>query len=148
MLEETVKDYATYFKLDLTSGIQTVQEVIDNMITRLEELTSVVKMIKMKNNDCSTSVSVDINKYKYEINLLSKKITTLTDVIAKLQNNVDILEKQVEKAEIDFGVNSDNKLKSLLKPFLKKNIPTNSIITPMEKAKITSVLDNFETTND
>ncbi|CAG4991285.1 unnamed protein product [Parnassius apollo] len=147
MLEQVTKDYAAYFKLDVSEGLETVQEVIDNMITRLEELTSVVHMIKLKNSDCNSSVSDDINRYRGEVNTLSKKIVTLNEVIVILHQNVEKVETQVEKAEIYFGVNNDNKLTSLLRPFLKKNkdLITMSNETPsLETLTITSVLDNFE----
>uniref|UniRef100_A0A1E1WM05 Biogenesis of lysosome-related organelles complex 1 subunit 4 n=1 Tax=Pectinophora gossypiella TaxID=13191 RepID=A0A1E1WM05_PECGO len=146
MLEEVVKDYSAYFKLDVSSGFQTVQDVIDNMLTRLEELTSVLQMIKLKNGDCVIAVTEDISKYRSEITTLSKKVTTINEVITKLQSNVDIIEKQVERAEIDFGVNNDNKIKSLLKPFLMRSKTPDNIqpIIPPDKIKFQSVLHNFE----
>ncbi|KAI5645788.1 hypothetical protein NE865_02058 [Phthorimaea operculella] len=148
MLEEIAKDYAAYFKLDVSSGFQTVQDVIDNMLTRLEELTSVLQMIKLKNSDCGTEATEKINSYRTEITTLSKKVITLNKVILKLQSNMDILEKQVEKAELDFGVCNDNKIKSFLMPFLIRTKPptteNNRIITPPEKIGLQSVLDNFE----
>lgn len=145
MLEQMAEDYAAYFKVDVLTGFRTVQDVVDNMLTRLEELTSVLQMIKMKDNDCSLAMSEDIITYRSEITVLSKKITTLSNVIAKLQTNVDLLEKQVEKAEIDFGISNENKLKSLFKPFLKRkdNIPP---VNPghYEKLQFESVLSSFE----
>lgn len=151
MLEEVVKDYSAYFKVDIASGFQTVQDVIDNMLTRLEELASVLQMIKLKNSDCSQAVSEDISKYRAEITILSKKVFTLNKVIEKLQTNMDVLEKQVEKAEVDFGVNNDNKIRSFLKPFLKRNkeaIPvSNTITSTMEKVQFDSVLNNFDSLN-
>ncbi|KAM3961194.1 uncharacterized protein ACR2FA_004747 [Aphomia sociella] len=152
MLEEMVSDYASYLKLELSNGFQTVQDVIDNMLTRLEELTSVLQMIKLKNTDCSTAVSDDINKYRSEVSALSKKILTIIEVIAKLQNNVDLIEKQVEKAEVDFGVNNDSKIKSLFKPFMKRSREASPgtadlIITPPRKLELLSVMDNFENNN-
>lgn len=147
MLDEVVRDYAAYLKLDVSNGFQTVQDVIDNMLTRLEELTSVLQMIRTKNSECNSAVSEDIIKYRHEINTLSKKIRTLNEVILKLYNNVELLEKQVERAEIDFGVNNDNKLKNLLLPFLKRNkepTPASSKIVIPEKLTFQSVLDNFE----
>lgn len=145
MLEQVVEDYAAYFKLDVLDGFQTVQDVVDNMLTRLEELTSVLQMIKLKNSDCALSVSEDISKYKSEITILSKKIATLSYVIVKLQSNIELLEKQVEKAESDFGVNNENKIKSLLKPFLKRNssAPVPSV-TQFERLHFESVLNHFE----
>lgn len=147
MLEEVVKDYAAYLKLDVSNGFQTVQDVIDNMLTRLEELTSVLQMVKIKNSDCNSAVSDDIIKYRNEINMLSRKIITLNDVIIKLHTNIELLEKQVDKAEIDFGVNNDNKLKSLIMPFLKRNkepVPSQNIIVAPTKLVLPSILDNFE----
>lgn len=147
MLEELVKDYSAYLKLDVLNGFQTVQDVVDNMLTRLEELTSVLQMVKLKNSDCSSAVSEDISKYRSEITILSKKISTLLTVIHKLHNNVDVLEKQVDKAELDFGVNNDNRIKSFLMPFLKRNkesVPTNNLPLTYEKHYFESVLDNFE----
>ncbi|XP_045779056.1 uncharacterized protein LOC123876753 [Maniola jurtina] len=150
MLQEVAKDYAEYLKLDLTSGFQTIQDVIDNMITRLEELTSVLQMIKLKNSDCSNAVTEDISRYRHEVTILSKKIITLSDVVFKLQTNVEVLEKRVEKAEADFGVQVDNKLKNLLKPFLKKKDANPGIIPqiiPPDTTTFSSVLDNFEGSN-
>lgn len=150
MLQEITKDYAEYLKLDLASGFKPVQDVIDNMITRLEELTSVLQMIKSKNNDCSIAVTEDISRYRNEVNVLSKKIVTLSEVILKLQTNVEVLEKQVERAEADFGVQVDNKLISLLKPFLRKkdaNYTNLQQIIPPDTITFSSVLDNFEGTS-
>uniref|UniRef100_A0A2A4JRL7 Uncharacterized protein n=1 Tax=Heliothis virescens TaxID=7102 RepID=A0A2A4JRL7_HELVI len=147
MLDELAKDYSAYLKLDVLNGFQTVQDVVDNMLTRLEELTSVLQMVKLKNSDCCSAVAEDISKYRSEITALSKKITILIQVIQKLQNNVDLLEKQVDKAEIDFGVNNDNKIKSFLKPFLKRNkeiVTPSNVTLSYEKLVFESVLDNFE----
>lgn len=144
MLEQVVEDYAAYFKLDVLDGFQTVQDVVDNMLTRLEELTSVLQMIKLKNGDCALSVSEDISKYRSEITVLSKKIATLSYVIVKLQNNIELLEKQVEKAETDFGVNNENKIKSLLKPFLKRNSTPVSNVVQFERLHFESIVINFE----
>lgn len=149
MLKEVVNDYSEYFKLDLANGFQTVQDVIDNMITRLEELTSVLQMIKLKNNDCSSTVTEDICRYRNEVTTLSKKIITLSEVVSQLQINVEILEKQVGKAETDFGVQTDNKIKNFFMPFLKrKEVNSHSgNVAVQEKVTFNSVLDNFEGTN-
>lgn len=148
MVEEVVQDYAAYFKLDLSSGFQTVQDVIDNMLTRLEELTSVLQMIKMKNSECGSALSEDISKYRCDITILSKKINTVGDIIVQLTSNVDLVEKQVQKAESDFNVHSDNKIKSFLKPFLMRSKEPVSafpqVITPPQKVELPSVLHNFE----
>ncbi|XP_059051984.1 uncharacterized protein LOC131846644 [Achroia grisella] len=148
MLEQLVSDYASYLKLDVSSGFQTVQDVIDNMLTRLEELTSVLNMVKLKNSDCRKAVSDDIHKYRSEVYTLSKKILALNEIIIKLQNNVDLIEKRVEKAEVDFGIYTDNKILSLLKPFLKKSKDTIShsdvTKTAPPKLQLHSVMDNFD----
>lgn len=146
MLKEVVKDYAQYLKLDLCNEFRTVQNVIDNMITRLEELTSVLQMIKLKNKDCSIAITEDITRYRNEVTILSKKIFTLSEIVSKLHQNVDVIEKRVEKAELDFGVQNDNKLKSLLKPFLKRNSsqPASPSIAIQDKFVFSSVLDKFE----
>ncbi|VVC95146.1 unnamed protein product [Leptidea sinapis] len=150
MIEEIVKDYTAYLNLDLGSNLQTIQDVIDNMITRLEELTSVLHMIKTKNNDCNKSVTQDICSYRNEVTNLSKKIKVLDQVVSRLQRNVDILEKRVEKAETDFGLSQDNKLKSIFKPFLMKNKESQSsndtLSVPFENLPIISVMDCFEST--
>lgn len=149
-MEEVVKDYSNYFVVDIASGFQTVQDVIDNMLTRLDELASVLQMIKLKNSDCSQTGTEDIRKYRAEITTLSKKLSTLIKVIEKLQSNVDGLEKQVEKAELDFGVNNDNKIRSFLKPFLKRTkevIPVSNTLPTKEKVQFDSVLNNFDSLN-
>ncbi|CAH0402362.1 unnamed protein product [Chilo suppressalis] len=146
MLQEVIQDYAAYLKLDVSNGFHMVQDVIDNMLTRLEELSSVLQMIRVKNSDCNSTVTQDIKKYRNEINLLSKKIETLISVVSRLSLNVELLENQVEKAEHDFGVNNDSKLKNLFKPFLKKKEPMltkNALVVP-DKLKLETVLDNFE----
>lgn len=147
MLEEVVKDYSAYFEVDIACGFQTVQDVIDNMLTRLEELASVLQMIKLKNSDCSQAITEDIIKYRADITTLSKKVFTLNKVIEKLQSNLDVLEKQVERAELDFGVNNDYKIRSFLKPFLKRTkdaIPESNTISTMEKIEFDSVFNNFD----
>ncbi|CAH2095280.1 unnamed protein product [Euphydryas editha] len=146
MLKEVVNDYAEYLKLDLCNEFQTIQNVIDNMITRLEELTSVLQMIKLKNKDCSIAITEDICRHRNEVTILSKKIFTLSEIVSKLQQNVEMLEKRVEKAELDFGVQTDNKLKSLFKPFLKRkdSQSVSPSITAQDKFVFSSVLDKFE----
>ncbi|CAH2985814.1 unnamed protein product [Chilo suppressalis] len=104
------------------------------------------KTNRVKNSDCNSTVTQDIKKYRNEINLLSKKIETLISVVSRLSLNVELLENQVEKAEHDFGVNNDSKLKNLFKPFLKKKEPMltkNALVVP-DKLKLETVLDNFE----
>lgn len=145
MLEQTAKDYAAYFKLNISSELTSVQDVIDNMLTRLEELTSVLQIVKSKNSECSASVAEDIIKYRSEVTTLSKKINTLTDVMMRVHVNVDTLEKQVEKAELDFGVSNDNRIKSFLKPFLMrvKEPTTSDVGTMPSNVPFQSVMNNF-----
>lgn len=147
MLENTVNDYAAYLKLNVSGELKSVQDVIDNMLTRLEELSSVMQMIRAKNGECAASVSDDIIKYRQEVIILSKKINTLCEVIAKIHSNVDALEKQVEKAELHFSVNNDNKLKSFLMPLLRRaQVSTSaeaSIVTD-NNYQLPSVMDYFK----
>lgn len=146
MLEELVRDYAAFLKLDLTNNFHIVQDVIDNMITRLEELTSVVQMIKAKNINCNTTITEDLCKYRSEIAILSKKIVILSDVILKLQGNIEVVEKQVEKAENDFGVSNDSKIKKMLKPFFIRNRESNFTQPAIsyDKIELLSVMDSFK----
>ncbi|KAL4717010.1 hypothetical protein ACJJTC_016897 [Scirpophaga incertulas] len=118
MLEEVVRDYAAYLKLDVTNGFQNIQEVIDNMLTRLEELDSVLQIID-----------------------------TVDQVVLTLQNNVERLEQQVNKAEKDFGMSNDNTIKSLLKPFIKKSNENTNVLNVIDhprKITFESIMDNFE----
>lgn len=148
MLEGMAKDYSNYLKLDISNGFNIVQDVVDNLLTRLEELTSILQIIKLKNSDCSTSVSEDISKHRSEINMLSKKISVLSNVIQTLQNNVVLLENEIEKAEIHFGLDNENKIKSFLRPFLKmnKDIIIANVVTPQEKIQLQSTMSNFKET--
>ncbi|GBP15220.1 hypothetical protein EVAR_92224_1 [Eumeta japonica] len=147
MLAETIVDYSDYLKLDLSSEMKRTQDIIDNMLTRLEELASVLQMIKVKNSDCNSLVTEDIGKHRSEMTVLFKKINTLNLVIAKISSNIDSIEKQVEKAESHFGVSNDNRIKNLLMPFWKRNkeiVDSVPSTTTDQHFKLCSVLEHFE----
>lgn len=149
MIEETVNDYSEYMKLDMSNEMKNVQDVIDNMLTRLEELTSVLQIIKSKNCDCKTIIREDINNYRSEVSALSKKIKTLQMVINIMNNNILLLEKQVEKAEQYFEISNESRIRSFLNPFFKKTKENNSQdkvvdISSSPKIELQNVWQYFE----
>lgn len=150
MIEEVANEYANYISnAEIQAEVKNVQDIIDNMITRLEELSSVLQIIKSKNKECSASVTGDITKYRAEVTILRKKVTVLTELLCNLQNNVNALEKYVERAEAYFGITIDNRFKSFLKPFLMRKDQESSLApVPADTYHFKSVLDHFESQLD
>lgn len=150
MLEETAHDYAEYIKLDVSKNLEGVQNLIDSMLTRLEELSSVLQIVKSKNSECSSIVhsvvNDDIKNYRLEITTLAKKINTLELVLKKLTDNMLVLEKRVEKAEFDFGISNESKIKNFLSSFLRKSKdgPGSEVPTP-QRVELQSIKEHFNT---
>lgn len=119
MIENIANNYANYVKLDVQKDLQPIHDTIDELQTRLEEFESLMKMVEHEGQNVSTNTFSRISEFTGEITVLTQRIDSLQLLVNKVHDDLALVEKQVEVAEVQIGV-PDNKLKNLFKPFLSK----------------------------
>lgn len=143
-LNDIIQEYNPYMDLNIVAQTKQVQQQMDDMLTRLEEVSSVIQIAKAKNVDCENILTQDMKKYRLELVGLSKKIKSLDSLMMTLNENTALLEKQLDRAEQDFGISNESKIKAMFSPFFNKNkdVSNKTIDTPTLQ-KPESVLTYF-----
>lgn len=78
------------------------------MLARLEEFQTMVSFVKQDGTD-SNDILTSLPDYKTDLEEMFKKIDTMESLVTHMKNNLDKLEDDVEKAEIEFGINDPKK---------------------------------------
>ncbi|KAK6627376.1 hypothetical protein RUM44_009853 [Polyplax serrata] len=132
MIEELVKDYSNYVKVDLKSELHDVQDTIDDMLTRLDEFENLVNMVKA-DNELSSDLSIPmVIQSKQKLDLLCRQVDSLEIFINRVKSDMEIIETQVQEAEEEMG-QPNGRIKSMIKPLLRMS---NSV--PVQRQSHTS----------
>lgn len=133
MVSELADDYANFLKIDLTKELLPVHQSVDEMLTRLEEFETLMNVMQSGQDDSSAKAFAKILQCKPEIDILNNRVNYLHIFVNKVNDDMTLLERQVEAAEIQLGI-PDASIKSLLKPFLakitKEPVPTTNHVKP------------------
>ncbi|KAJ8924592.1 hypothetical protein NQ315_000742 [Exocentrus adspersus] len=119
-LENVAGDYNKYCDVDIHSKLMPINEQIENMLARLEEFQTMILFVKQDGTD-SRDILTSIANYSNELNDLFNKIDTMERLVTHIKSNLDKVEDDVEKAEVEFGCNdSKKKVTSIFTPLFKK----------------------------
>ncbi|XP_077285402.1 biogenesis of lysosome-related organelles complex 1 subunit 4 [Arctopsyche grandis] len=133
MVSELANDYANFLKLDMTKELLPIHQSVDEMLTRLEEFETLMNVMHSNQNDSSAKAFAKILQCKPEIEILNNRVNYLHIFVNKVNDDMTLLERQVEAAEVQLGI-PDASIKSLLKPFFakisKEPLPTASHVKP------------------
>ncbi|KDR23558.1 biogenesis of lysosome-related organelles complex 1 subunit 4 [Zootermopsis nevadensis] len=140
MINEIVNDYVEYLKVDLRKELIPVEEIVDDMLTRLEEFESLMEMVQTNGLHSLDGSVPNILSYKDRLTALCGRVDRLETFLNHVKQDLDVVESHMETAEADVG-NSDGKLKNILKPlFFKKS-------DPVVSSPVYEVPEIFKTSN-
>lgn len=96
--------------------VNPMRTTTENISTRINEIETIFQPKTLSKETLTTMISK-----KAELELIFSKIDSLEMMITEMKNNVEILDEQVKKAEIELNIPSNpirifDKLNSILKP--------------------------------
>ncbi|TMW54214.1 hypothetical protein DOY81_000713 [Sarcophaga bullata] len=121
MVEKTAEDYSKLLQsISLDKEINPICVSIEDMLTRLDELESLLVNVKGETNVIMEQYTSSILAFTPQFEILQQRINQLEHFIEVVNNNVDEVEKSIDIAEAELNV-TDYSLKGLLfKPLLAK----------------------------
>ncbi|KAK9739130.1 hypothetical protein QE152_g9220 [Popillia japonica] len=134
MLQQTAEGYAKTLNVNLDERLQPVGHSVDEMLTRLEELDTMIALVQQER--CNSIGITD----------------ALEKVVDDAKNNIDMLEIKVDAAEKHLGI-TDNatKFKNFLAPIFKKTNPeepSSTEIIIQEPFSVAKYFTNVEQASD
>uniref|UniRef100_A0A1B6CEJ8 Biogenesis of lysosome-related organelles complex 1 subunit 4 n=1 Tax=Clastoptera arizonana TaxID=38151 RepID=A0A1B6CEJ8_9HEMI len=142
------QSYSNYLKVDISKDVASVEEIIDDTLTRLEELES---SLSIQEDDCPNVIQ-KLQNHKDNLMVLCEKVHKLETFVNRVEHDVNQMEAKVIAAEYDIKDNSEGKLKNLFKPllFMKPEAmatANNTRIPPFEPPKIFETKSYFPSSN-
>ncbi|XP_063235349.1 biogenesis of lysosome-related organelles complex 1 subunit 4 isoform X1 [Bacillus rossius redtenbacheri] len=114
-------DYANYVKVNLSTELTSVDEALEDILTRLEEFKSLVEMVKHDDGYQMSEPMAHLSSCRSELDCLAARIDSLGLLVERARLDVDSVERDLNSAEAEMG-SSDGKLRNMLKPlFFKKS---------------------------
>ncbi|CAN7997289.1 unnamed protein product [Ixodes pacificus] len=125
LVEELAADYSRFLKVDVSGDSHALEECIDDLLTRLDEFTGLINMVRSDDTLCLTHTLPDIFEKSKDLEQVYSRIDALESFIGTVRESVDAMEERVNEAENALGANSVKKfLSSLPSPlFAKKPAP-------------------------
>ncbi|XP_076748769.1 biogenesis of lysosome-related organelles complex 1 subunit 4 isoform X2 [Xylocopa sonorina] len=114
IVEELAKDYSDYLKLDLSNHMKNFNDMIEDVMMRLEEFQSIIEMVQSESNQCIDQYIPRLQNMQEEVVNLNKRIDALEHVIAMVNVNLATLEAAVDNAEAELGIS--DRLFGMLNP--------------------------------
>ncbi|XP_070575387.1 biogenesis of lysosome-related organelles complex 1 subunit 4-like [Ptychodera flava] len=120
IVTQTAEDYATYFKFNVAKEKVGLEDSIEEMLMRLEEFISLVDMIRAESSLSLNRTIPEIYTKSLEMKRIFEKIDQLEVFVARVRQDVSVLEEQVNTAEDELELGS---LSSIKKAFSSLPIP-------------------------
>lgn len=121
LLEELAADYSQFFKVDIANEKRALDESIDELLTRLDEFTGLINMVRSDDTLCLTHTLPDICEKSKGLEQVYDRIDALEKFIGVVRETVDAMEEKVTEAENAFGGSTVKKfLSSLPSPLFAK----------------------------
>uniref|UniRef100_A0A1B6F0L4 Biogenesis of lysosome-related organelles complex 1 subunit 4 n=1 Tax=Cuerna arida TaxID=1464854 RepID=A0A1B6F0L4_9HEMI len=145
--EETAKkladSYAAYLKVDNVKEMRSLNESIEDTLTRLEELESGIKMLQAEREKFGSS---DFTVARCNLNSLCQRIHKLDEMSKRVLQDVEALEPMVDEAEATLINSTEGKLKSLLKPLFHMRLDSTPPTTSGQMTTQYTPPNSFKTT--
>ncbi|XP_037819361.1 biogenesis of lysosome-related organelles complex 1 subunit 4 [Lucilia sericata] len=143
MVEKAAQDYSKILQsVSLDKEINPICMSIEDMLTRLDELESLLVNVKGENNVIMDQYTNSILAFTPQFEVLKQRIDQLEHFVEVVNNNVDEVEKSIDIAEAELNV-TDYSLKGLLfKPLLAKakSVSESNAQSPVEDPVIATNL--------
>lgn len=113
-LDFCAQDFASYMKVDVSSQVKTYEDIIEDMLVRLDEFCQTADMIRSESGMFMTDLLPRIVAQSKDLPAMFEKIDQLERFVVVVQKNVDQLEEKVNKAEKDLGTSTVSTVRGLL----------------------------------
>ncbi|XP_014247815.1 biogenesis of lysosome-related organelles complex 1 subunit 4-like [Cimex lectularius] len=116
--QELADTWANFIRVDMSQGIKNVENSIEDTLTRLDEFTGVIDLLRRESN---FEAAYTILAKKPELMLLFERIRKLERIIDTVKQTVNSFEHIVTTAESELNFTPEGKLLNYIKPlFFKK----------------------------
>ncbi|XP_008477920.1 uncharacterized protein LOC103514795 [Diaphorina citri] len=122
MLPELAKEYSSYMKINVAQEINPIQDVVDDLLTRLEETESIISMIQKEQEQ--EDILPDLIQCNENLKLIKMKTDKITAFLAHVARDVNMLQTKVVNAELDFPAQASEGSFSSLFKFIKTVDPS------------------------
>lgn len=149
MVEDFAVDCSKLLQLNVNDELAPIHQSVDEMLTRLEEFETLIKVLQDGPHNLSTKAYNKMIECKPEIEILNTRVNFLHVFVTRVNTDLSILERQLETAETQLGI-PDTTIKGLLKPFLTKiskepanNIPVSKSVLNYKRPELFKTTDYF-----
>ncbi|XP_046843357.1 uncharacterized protein LOC124437424 [Xenia sp. Carnegie-2017] len=142
------REFSNYLNVNLSSQVQTYQDIIEDMLVRLEELSQTADMIQNESEVVVADLLPRIILQSKSLPAIFQKIEHLERFMKEVSENIDKLEEKVKKAETDLETST---VKGFLKRFQqKKEIKKSENISwvPVELTNLKQYFRNDKTSEE
>ncbi|XP_018335472.1 biogenesis of lysosome-related organelles complex 1 subunit 4 [Agrilus planipennis] len=123
MIKKVSEDYSKYLNLKIDEKLNGVNQIVDDMLTRLEEFETLIVLVQQERCNAvgmTGHLSQTTDNFD-QIKSLCSKVDLLEKMVQDADMNITALENKVSVAEEHYGLaDNSNKLKNLLMPLFKK----------------------------
>ena len=105
--------------------VKLIDEAIEENLTHLEEFCTMLDLIRNENNGYLTDLVPEFRKKKHQLRIVYDKIDKLLELVEVVKNTVDLMESELNKAEIKF--NSSNKLSRFFSSLIGSSPDTSTV---------------------
>ncbi|XP_060880237.1 biogenesis of lysosome-related organelles complex 1 subunit 4 [Metopolophium dirhodum] len=120
MLDELAIDYSEYLKVDNENEVGALKDVVEDMLTRLEEFQTFMEMVRALRMESTVMHYDSIKEMKSKVTELTDTVNKLEKLVNKVGEDVELVDQQLTEAEACMPINKDGPLNTILKPFFKK----------------------------
>ncbi|GFQ96541.1 biogenesis of lysosome-related organelles complex 1 subunit 4 [Trichonephila clavata] len=121
LVTNLAQEYSKYLKVDVSSEKTVLEDEVEDVLTRLDEFTSLVDMVRGDNALCLNQTLPEIHKKCAEMEKIFVQIDHLEEMVKTIKQNLDVMEEKVNEAEEQLDSSSVKKLfNTLQKPLFSK----------------------------
>ena len=121
LVSDISQDYSKYLKVNVVAEKAALEDEIEDILTRLDEFTSLVDMVRGDNALCLNTTLPEIFKKCEEMEKMFDKVDKLEQMVQTIKQNLDVMEEKVTEAEEHLDSSSVKKLfNTLQKPLFSK----------------------------
>ncbi|KAH7642197.1 translocon-associated protein subunit alpha-like protein [Dermatophagoides farinae] len=114
--KQLMNDYAKYFQLRPTAQIEELDELLENLLTHMEEFYGLIEQIRNNGNQCVDRLSMVLFSKIDECRKLFAFIDKLEKIVNHVSIQVSLMERELSRAEKMMGAKTSTvkKLFSIL----------------------------------
>ncbi|KAF6200844.1 hypothetical protein GE061_005291 [Apolygus lucorum] len=138
--KKLTKDYSNYLVVNVNQDVKSVEDAIDDTLTRLDEFSGLVDVISCQVNP---GIATDILSRKEELFDLFQRVRKLELTVTQIRNTVDTFDQLVTTAETELNATTEGRIKNFLKPMFTKRSSMETTTPTFTEPPIFSTKDLF-----